>query len=168
MNNKIKELWIKIKPYILPYAIAIAIPITVGIISAALTKSNMQVYNELKTPMLAPPAWLFPIVWTILFILMGISSGVVYTNRKKNTNAATKALGYYFASLVVNFAWSILFFNLQAAFFALLALIVLLFLIVKTIVEYRKISGFAAYIQIPYAVWVAFAGYLNAAIWIMN
>lgn len=166
--NKIEELWNKIKPYILPYSIAIAIPVTIGVASAALTKDSMWVYSQLNTPPLAPPSWLFPMVWTILFILMGVSSAMLYTKRERNPDAAKKGLLYYGVSLVLNFSWSIVFFNLQAAFFALLVLIALLYCIVRTILEYRKVWPAAAYLQIPYALWVLFAGYLNVGIWLLN
>lgn len=166
--NKFKEFFDKIKPYILPYAIAIAIPLTVGIASAALTKDSMDIYGKLNSPPLSPPGWLFPIVWTLLFTLMGISSAMIYTKREQNSAAAKKGLTYYAVSLVLNFSWSIIFFNLQAAFFALIVLIALLFCIVKTILEYRKVWSTPAYLQIPYAMWVLFAGYLNAGIWLLN
>ena len=166
--SKIKDLWDKIKPYILPYSIAIAIPLTVGIASAALTKDSMDVYGELNTPPLAPPAFLFPIVWSLLFILMGISSAMIFTKKERNPEAAKRGLIYYAVSLVLNFTWSIVFFNLQASFFALLVLIALLYCIVRTILEYRKVWPAAAYLQIPYALWVGFAGYLNAGIWLLN
>lgn len=166
--NKISKLFKRIKPYILPYSIAIAIPLAVGIASAALTKDNMNVYSKLNTPPLSPPAFLFPLVWTILYILMGVSSAMIYTNRDRNPDAAKQGLIYYAISLVLNFSWSIIFFNLQAAFFALIVLIALLYTIIKTILEYRKVWKAAAYLQIPYAIWVAFAGYLNAGIWLLN
>ncbi len=168
MKEKLIDLWNKIKPYILPYAVAIAIPLTVGILSAALTRENMDIYERLNTPPLSPPSILFPIVWTLLYILMGISSAMVYTNRLGFREAAKKGLTAYAVSLVLNFSWSIIFFNLEAAFFALLVLVALLFSIIKTIIEYRKVYPTAAYLQIPYALWVAFAGYLNAGIWLIN
>ena len=168
MNEKIKNLWQRIKPYILPYSVAIASALTVGIISAALTRDNIPLYGELKTPPLSPPAILFPIIRTLLYILMGISAAIVYTNREKNPQAAKRGLFYYGISLLLNLSWSIVFFNLQAAFFALIILITLLVLIIKTIIQYHKVSPLAAYLQIPYVLWVAFAGYLNAAIWILN
>lgn len=161
-------MWKKINAYISPYSVAIAIPLTVGIIAAALTRNNMDIYGQLKTPPLSPPAILFPIVWTILYILMGVSSAIVYLDREKNRRAVKKGLTYYAVSLVLNFAWSIIFFNLEAAFFALIVLITLLYCIVRTIIEYLKVKPLAAYLQIPYALWVAFAGYLNAGIWLLN
>ncbi len=161
-------MWNKIKPYLPTYLVAIAIPLTVGIISAALTRDSMNIYGELITPPLAPPAIVFPIVWTILYVLMGISSAGVYTNRNINTEAARQGLTYYAMSLVDNFAWSIIFFKLSAALPALICLIILFYLIIRTIIEYYKVKPWCAYLQIPYAVWVAFAGYLNAGIWLLN
>lgn len=168
MLEKVKQIWNRIKPYILPYSVAIAIPLAVGIASAALTKDNMDVYSKLNTPPLSPPAILFPIVWTILYILMGVSSAMIYIDRDKNPEAAKRGLIYYGISLALNFSWSIIFFNLQAAFFALLILIALLYCIIRTILEYRRVKPAAAYLQIPYVLWVAFAGYLNAGIWVLN
>jgi tryptophan-rich sensory protein len=168
MFDKLKNFWKKIKPYILPYSVAIAIPLTVGITAAALTRNNMDVYDMLKTPPLSPPGVLFPIVWTVLYILMGVSSAMVYIDREFNPDAAKKGFIWYGASLVLNFSWSIIFFNLQAAFFALLVLLALFYTIIKTIIEYFKVKPLAAYLQIPYAIWVAFAGYLNVGIWLLN
>lgn len=168
MINKIKEFFNKIKPYITPYLIAIAIPITVGLISALLTKDSMKVYDSLNRPPLSPPALLFPIVWTLLYLLMGTSSAMIYINRDKNPEVAKKGLSYYAVSLALNLSWSILFFNLNSAFFALLVLFLLFYTIIRTILEYRKLMPIAAYLQIPYALWVTFAGYLNAAIWLIN
>ena len=168
MWNEVLDFFKRIKPYILPYAVAIAIPLTVGIVSAALTRGNMNIYEKLNTPPLSPPSILFPIIWTILYVLMGISSAMIYTNRERNPEAAKRGLIWYGVSLVLNFSWSIVFFNLQAAFFALLVLIALLFTIIRTILEYRKVKPIAPYLQIPYAIWVAFAGYLNVGIWLLN
>ena len=168
MWNKIVDLFKRIKPYILPYAVAIAIPMTVSLISAMLTKDNMKVYSELNSPLLSPPAILFPIVWSILYILMGISSAMIFIVKEKNPGSAKKGFMWYAVSLVLNFSWSIIFFNMQAAFFALIVIIALLYTIIKTILEYRKVKPLASYLQIPYALWVAFAAYLNAGIWLLN
>ncbi len=150
------------------FVIAIAIPLAVGGLSAFLIRGNMQIYSEVQAPPLAPPAILFPIVWTILYILMGVSSAIVWANRKKNADAAQSGLTAYAVSLAFNFVWSILFFNFRLFGFSFAWLIVLWILILITIRQYRKISPPAAYLQIPYAVWVAFAGYLNAGIWWLN
>ena len=167
-ESKFKEFINKIKPYIPTYIVAIAIPLIVGILSALITKDNMDIYSELNTPPLAPPSWLFPIAWTLLYILMGISSAMVFLDRDKDFDSARCGLRYYAVSLVLNFGWSIIFFNARAFLFAFVWLLVLLFTIVKTIFCYRKVNPAAAYLQIPYALWVAFAGYLNAGIWLLN
>lgn len=156
------------KEIIKTYAIAILIPLAVGLISSLLTMDNMQIYSELETPPLSPPSIVFPIVWTILYILMGISSAIVFTNRSENSESAEAGLTFYAVSLVFNFIWSIIFFNLRWFLVAFLWLCVLLYLIVRTIMAYKNVSPLAAYLQIPYAIWVAFAGYLNIGIWFLN
>ena len=168
MLKRILDLFKRIKPFIPTYALAIAIPMTTGLASAMLTKDNMSVYSELNSPPISPPAILFPIVWSILFILMGISSAIIFTDKDRNPEASKKGLCLYGVSLVLNFSWSIIFFNLQAAFFALLVLIALIFTVAKTILEYLKVTPLAAYLQIPYLLWILFAAYLNAGIWLLN
>ena len=83
-------------------------------------------------------------------------------------DSTKKALGFYAVSLVINFSWSIIFFNLQAAFLAFLVLLALIYFIIRTILEYRKVYPIASYLQIPYLIWVIFAGYLNGGIWLLN
>ena len=150
------------------YIISIAISLSVGIISALLTRGNMNIYEEITTPPLSPPSFLFPIVWTVLFILMGISAAMIYETRTAPKRQKDTALYTYAASLFVNFFWSIIFFNMRAFLFAFIWILLLLFLIIATILQYRKINSTAAYLQIPYAVWVTFAAYLNFGIWILN
>lgn len=147
----------KYKPYIIEILIALA----VGGLSAYLTKDSMETFNSLVKPPLSPPSYLFPIVWAILFILMGISAGMVY---KKSGSVPF----IYRLSLIVNFLWSIIFFNMEAYLFAFVWLLLLLVLIILTIIEYSKIDKTAAYLQIPYLIWVCFAGYLNFFIWYLN
>ena len=158
----------KIKRNIISYAISIAIALGVGGLSALLTMGNMSLYEEVIQPPLAPPSILFPIVWTVLYVLMGVSAAIIYTDSRVEKSERTAALMPYWASLFVNFFWSILFFNFRAFLPAFIWLILLEFLIVMTIISYRRINTGAAYLQIPYAVWVAFAGYLNIAIWWLN
>ena len=165
----LKKLWKKYKGKIPAMLLSIAIPLGVGILSALLTKGNMSIFEQIKKPPLSPPAFLFPIVWSILYILMGISAFLIYDDRtEENKGRVNEALTYYFASLIFNFLWSILFFNFKVFGIAAVCLAVLLVLILKTILSYFKINRTAAYLQIPYALWVAFAGYLNVAISIIN
>lgn len=157
-------MWKKIKPYI----ISIIIALGVGGLSAFLTRNNMEVYKNINQPPLAPPMILFPIVWFVLFLLMGISSAIIYTNRDKNPREALSGLIIYGLQLIVNFFWSIIFFNMQAYLFAFIWLLLLWVLIIMMIIQFHKISPAAAYLQIPYLLWVTFAGYLNLMIYLLN
>ena len=150
------------------YAVAIAIPLAIGGLSALLTGNSMDIYNDVTMPPLSPPAWLFPVVWSILYLLMGISSGIIWENRLTDSESADRGLSYFAISLAFNFSWSIVFFNLRWFLFAFFWLLILLYLIIRTIICYKKVSPAAAYLQIPYAIWVSFAGYLNLAVWWLN
>ena len=153
---------------VITYLVAIAIPLAVGISSALLTRDSMQIYGTLRTPPLSPPAVLFPIVWTTLYVLMGVSSARVWLRRHRDPKAADNGLSAYILSLAFNFVWSILFFNLRQFFFAFIWLLVLLYLILRTVLAYRKVAPTAALLQLPYLLWVTFAGYLNLGIFILN
>ena len=150
------------------YIISVAISLGAGILSALLTRGNMNIYEEVSTPPLSPPAFLFPVVWTVLYVLMGISAAMVLTTGTSPLVKRKNALSVYGMSLFFNFFWSIIFFNLRAFLFAFVWLLVLLALIILTIVKYFKINRTAAYLQIPYALWGTFAGYLNLGIFILN
>lgn len=154
----------KIKPYV----ISVLIALITGTLSAILTKGSMSLYEEIITPPIAPPSILFPIVWTALYVLMGIGAAMIYTDKAAPAQKKEKALRVYALSLFVNFTWSLIFFNLRAFFFAFLWLVLLFALIVATIVRYSKINKTAAYLQLPYLLWVAFAGYLTLAIYLLN
>lgn len=141
--------------------VCIALPLIIGALSALLTRGSMQTFEMINKPPLSPPGWIFPIVWTILYVLMGISSYLVVISDQPND----KALSVYFLQLAFNFFWSILFFNLHWYLISFIWLVVLWFLILITIVMFYKISKPAAYLLIPYFLWVTFAGYLNLAIY---
>ena len=155
------------KEKIKSYAFFILSALAVGGLSAFFTRNNMDINNDVLMPPLSPPPILFPIVWSILFILMGISAAMIYNSNTPKSQKYT-ALKIYALSLAVNFSWNIIFFNLRAFGFAFFWLLLLLFLIVLTIIKYFKINKIAAYLQIPYALWVTFAGYLTAGIWWLN
>lgn len=156
------------KSKITAFIIAVAIPLATGGFSAFLTRNNMDIYEEIITPPLSPPSFLFPVVWTVLYFLMGVSSALIWKKRKENKEETETALLIYAASLVFNFIWSLIFFNSGMYLFSFIWLIALLILIITTIIKYKKLSSAAAYIQIPYALWVTFAGYLNFGIFILN
>ena len=157
-------MWKKIKPYVISIAIALA----VGGLAAFLTRNDMDIYKEIVLPPLAPPSILFPIVWSILYVLMGISAATVYLRKDEVPNAVRDALSVYGINLVLNFMWSIIFFKFRVFLLAFVWLIALLAVIIKMIFDFKKIKPIAGYLQIPYAVWVTFAGYLNFAIWWLN
>ncbi|MBR2869710.1 MAG: tryptophan-rich sensory protein [Clostridia bacterium] len=154
----------KLKPYI----VSVVISLAVGGLSAAVTSGSMDVYSKINRPALSPPAILFPIVWTILFTLMGISAAIIWQFRERKSEDVRNALVVYAVNLAVNFIWSLIFFNMQAYLFAFIWILLLIAVIVAMIVLFRKISPLAAYMQIPYLLWVCFAAYLNLAIYLLN
>ncbi|MBE5889245.1 MAG: tryptophan-rich sensory protein [Lachnospiraceae bacterium] len=147
--------------------ICIAIPVIVGIVSALLTRNSMELFQSIDKPPLAPPGWLFPVVWTILYILMGISSYLILQSGESQEEIR-KALTIYGYQLVVNFLWPTFFFNFGWYFFSFLWLVLLWVLVLIMILRFKDISKLAAYMNIPYLVWLTFAGYLNLGIWILN
>ena len=142
--------------------IYILIPLVVGFIGNLLGGST-DIYEQINTPSFAPPGFLFPIVWSILYILMGISSYMI--SKEKNNK---EALTVYWVQLGINALWSLFFFRLNWFLFSALWLVVLLCLIVYMIYLFSKLNKTAAYLQIPYSLWVAFALVLNSAIYILN
>jgi len=147
--------------------ICILIPLAVGGISALLTMGSMEDFAALDQPPLSPPGWLFPVVWTTLYILMGIASYLVLET-PSTADATKKAFSVYFLQLFFNFFWSIIFFSLGAFEIAFAWLCVLLALIVITTVRFWRINKWAGILMLPYIAWVLFAGYLNAAIAYLN
>ncbi len=146
--------------------VCIAIPLAVGVVSALLSSNSMELFMEVDKPALSPPAWLFPVVWTILYTLMGISSYLILTSGKGEM--IETAIRLYSYQLMVNFLWPTFFFNLQWYFFSLLWLILLWVLVFLMILKFKDISRLAAYLNIPYLIWLTFAGYLNLMIWLLN
>lgn len=153
----------------LQLAIAIIIPLIVGGLSAFLTKDAMEQFQNLNQPPLSPPSFLFPIVWTILFVLMGIASYLIYKNNDISVAKERKiALILYVVQLVFNFFWSLLFFNLQAFYFAFVWLVIMWVLIILLMANAKIVDKKAFYLLIPYILWVTFAGYLNIMIALLN
>ncbi|MCI1966701.1 MAG: tryptophan-rich sensory protein [Oscillospiraceae bacterium] len=125
----------------------------------------MESFQNLSKPALTPPSSVFPIVWAILYCLMGISAALIYLSGSHRT---THALTLYAVQLAVNLLWTIFFFNLQAYWFSFFWLLLLLGLIVAMVCSFWKISKPAALLQLPYLFWVTFAGYLSLMIAIAN
>ena len=150
------------------YIISVAIALGVGGLSALLTKGSMDIYKTLNQPPLSPPSFLFPIVWSILFVLMGIGAAGVYEKAKGKRELLKKPLSIYAINLLVNLLWSIIFFNLRAFLFAFVWLIFLIAIIFAMIVEFKKVCVWCGNLQIPYLIWCIFALYLNIGIYILN
>lgn len=145
----------------------IALPLLVGGLSALLTGENMRLFEMVNKPSLSPPDWLFPIVWTILYTLMGIASYLVLTGEGSREEKAG-AISVYLYQLLVNFLWSTWFFNFRWYLFAFFWLVLLWILILITLIRFYRISKPAGYLMIPYLLWVTFAGYLNLGIALLN
>ncbi len=159
--NSIKKLWSKYDDYILNIIIALL----VGLLAGLITRPGMEAYAQLNKPPLSPPAWLFPAVWTILYILMGIAAGIV---QQSDTPQAANAMGAYYAQLAANFFWPIIFFGLEARLAAFFWLLLLLGLVIYTAKQFGKISKTAGKLFIPYILWLLFAAYLNLATFFLN
>lgn len=148
-------------------AICVSIPLIVGGVSALMTKNSMETFERLHQPPLSPPGWLFPVMWTVLYVLMGIGSYLVASSKAAQT-VKKRALWTYGSQLAFNFLWTIVFFNLEWFLFAFIWLVVLWLLILATAIQFYRIRRMAGYLLVPYLLWVAFAGYLNFGIYLLN
>lgn len=145
-------------------AFFLAIPLILGLIVGFLSRPTAS-YEAVVKPFFSPPGFVFPIVWTILYLLMGISS---YLIAQSNNPRRYPALITYVEQLFVNLAWSPIFFTLNFRFLAFLWILFLIYLVVKMIVQFKRVSHRAAYLQIPYLLWLIFAALLNFSIVILN
>lgn len=143
--------------------VAILIPLAVGALSALLTGDAMRDFAAVEQPPLSPPGFLFPIVWTVLYILMGISSFRVWKKQRR-----ASGLTVYAVSLVFNFFWSIFFFVCGLYLLSLIWLLVLWILVLICTAMFYKIDRPAGLLQIPYCLWCAFALYLNFGVFLLN
>ncbi len=144
---------------------SILIALGVGALARLLTRNSMESFQYLVKPALTPPSSAFPVVWTILYFLMGIGAALVYQSDHPGRH---QALALYGSQLAVNFFWPIFFFNLHAYLFSFFWLLLLLALILAMTAAFWKIKKSAALLQIPYLLWVCFAGYLNLMIALCN
>ena len=145
--------------------LAIIIPLAVGGLSALITMNQMELFETVAKPPLAPPRWLFPVAWTILYILMGIASYLLYI---ADTEEGREALVLYGVQLFFNFFWSIIFFNLEAYCFALIWLFIMWIIILLLLIKSKKVDERAFWLLLPYFIWTTFAFYLNFGIAILN
>ena len=149
------------------YVFWIALSEGVGILSGWLSREGMQVFGQTAVqPPLSPPALLFPIVWTILYALMGI--GAARISLAPPSGARSRGLNLFVTQLTVNFFWSLIFFNARAYGFALAWLLLLWVLVLWMILAFRKVDPPAAWLQVPYLLWLTFAAYLNYGVWTLN
>lgn len=149
------------------YALFLLFTQAVGGLSGWLTRDGTRLYNTyVQKPALSPPSAVFPVVWVILFALMAV--GAARIRLTAPTPARSRALSLYYLQLAVNFSWSLVFFNLQNFALALLVLAVLWVLILMMLLAFHRVDAPAAWMQLPYLLWVSFAGYLNAAVWLLN
>ena len=146
---------------------SIAIPLAVGAVSGFLTQSGVEDFNsDAVKPFFMPPGWLFPVVWTVLYILMGVAVYFIDTSTSQKDKKTAFIL--YYLQLLFNFLWSFIFFSAENYLFAFIWIVILLALILATTVEFYKIEPKAAFLMIPYIIWVTFASVLNFSVYLLN
>lgn len=145
--------------------INLLIPLGGGWLVSFITQGNTEIYKNILLPKFAPPSLVFPIVWTILYFLMGISAYMVYESDSK---IKSQALKVYALQLCLNFLWPLIFFNGQMFLASFIILLLLWLTVLWMIILFYKVKPLAAYLQIPYILWLTFAAYLNLAIYLLN
>ena len=148
--------------------IAIAIPELVGFLSAVITGNIGDTYKSFEQPPLSPPGIIFPIVWVILYGLMGVASYIIFEERKASEEKQKQALTFYGIQLAVNFIWPILFFKFEAYTLSVFVIIILLVLVIITALKFKEINTVAFWLMVPYIIWLLFATYLNIGVAVLN
>lgn len=140
----------------------------VGILSTPFTISAIPTwYATLNKPFFSPPNWIFAPVWTTLYFLMGVSVFLIW-QKGIQKEKVKRGFNYFLFQLFFNFLWSLLFFGLHSTLFGLLDIVALLVFIVLTILSFYKLSKIAAYLLVPYFLWVSFATILNISLILLN
>jgi len=153
---------------VFPFIISLAITLAIGFVASLFTRPQIASwYVSLKKPSFNPPNWAFPVAWTILYILIAISAYLVWKRRNRAVTYKTTA-GIYFVQLLLNFSWSIIFFGMHQVFGALVIIGLLWISIIFNIRWFGKFSKAAAWLLVPYILWVSFAGLLNLNIYLLN
>ena len=155
-------MWTKIRPYVGFSAIALL----AGGLSSVLTQGEMEAFSALRQPPLSPPGWVFPVAWSVLYLLMGIGMALVW--QQSAGVERRRAVTIWGVQLAVNFLWPLLFFVWKARLLSFFWLVLLLVLVGNMISEFEKHSQTAAKLQIPYLLWLIFAGYLNLGVYFLN
>ncbi len=148
-------------------AVCLLVPLIVGGVAAALSMSGMKAFDALEKPALTPPGWVFPVVWTALYLMMGLASYLV-SESGAPADAVSAALTVYACQLCVNFFWSMLFFHFELYLFSFFWLVALWFMVLATFAIFRKLDKTAGLLILPYLLWVTFAGYLNLGVYLLN
>ena len=143
---------------------SIGLPVIIGAIVGWLTSGGMENFKYMNKPDLSPPGWLFPVVWTILYSLMGISYYII----SQSGEDITTPKRLYIIQLFFNYMWSFIFFNMENYLFAFIWIAVLWIIILLTDVSFYRINKVSGLLFIPYILWVTFAGYLNLSIFLLN
>ncbi len=139
----------------------------VGALAGILAGNSFDFYKGLAKPPLSPPGWIFPVIWTILYALMGISAYIIHASDADNDKKRNSFI-IYGAQLAVNFFWTIAFFRLRSIGLSVGVILLLLVLITAMIIRFRRVSIAAAYLNIPYLLWTIFASYLNIGVFVLN
>lgn len=145
----------------------LAIPVAVGLLSAVVSMEGMKHFEEVQKPPHTPPGWVFPAAWTVLYLLMGYASYVVWRSDAPR-RAVDHALVWYGAQLMANFLWSPLFFRWELYLPAMIWLGLMLVLVIVTLTRFWRIEPKAGCLLIPYVLWTVFALWLNAGVWSLN
>ena len=148
-----------------PLVVSLLISLGVGGLASIFTSGSYAIYENLSKPPLSPPGWIFPVVWIILYIFMGISAYMIYIS---NSDEKSLALKFYAFSLIVNFFWPIFFFKFGWFWFAFFWLLLLVVIVAITLVLFKKINPTSAWLLVPYLIWIIFASYLNLFTAILN
>lgn len=170
-NNKkfkiLNILRVEGKVYFISLLINLIIPVGGAALVGYLNKNSFEIYRSLEKPFFSPPAIVFPIVWTILYTLMGIAAYRYYIKNKiKGLNR--DGYFYYIVQLLCNFAWTFLFFSFRLYGLSFLWIIVITILVLITTLKFLRLDKIAGFLMIPYIIWLAFAGVLNYFIWMLN
>lgn len=146
---------------------ALFIPLLVGAVSAALSRKGMLLYGDMQKPPLSPPPWVFSVAWTILYLMMGLASYFIIVS-ETDMRAKAMALIIYSVQLAMNFMWSIFFFNMGILLFSFVWLMIMWGIVILCAFRFFPINRTAAFLLIPYILWLTFAAYLNMGSYILN
>lgn len=149
------------------WLVCIALPLAVGGLAGFITRDSFEIYSQLNLPPFSPPGWVFPVAWSILYLAMGIASGLVLSSGASQEQTMS-ALRLYILQLAVNFVWPILFFGQSLYLVSFFWLLLLLLLVILVTIWFYRIIPSAGILLIPYLMWLIFAGYLNFEVYFLN